>query len=226
MELLRKYMKKKGIIAGLIVIVLVLALVASYFLRPVSVFQVKHRLSKDSEWKENVKEIKMKNLNEKMGVQLFAVKFEYWDSYFLVNHWDDMELFESKTNKGGFFCQDIDKDGEYEVFYMIRDPYPFGMSYPMIITYGVRDGMFVMESAFHFTGIPCSEWKMTIENGKIFIRNKASIEYPSKYDTEYDMELRYEEDGWACYGEHADEITVEDRIEDYIENGQKSLKDY
>ena len=227
---LGEQMKKKCIISGIVVVLLVFALMISYFLRPVSVFQVKHRLSKDSEWKDGVKEVKLEELNEKMGVQLFVVKTEYQDNYFLVSHWDDIHLFGSSFNEGDFFCRDIDKDGEYELFYMIYNPVA-GMPYPMIFTYGVRDGMFVLESAFEFIGFQSHYGKMcSDEKGKFYIRHekdaKKSYKYDTEYDTEYDMEFRYEEDCWRCYGDHADEINVIDVTKQYLgENYQSSLKD-
>ncbi len=220
-------MKKKCIISGIVVVLFVFALVISYFLRPVSVFHVKNRLSKDSEWKDGVKEVKLNELNEKMGVQLFVVKTEYQDDYFLVSHWDDIHLFGSSFNKGEFFCRDIDKDGEYELLYMIYNPVT-GMSYPMIFTYGVRDGMFVLESVSEFIGFHSHYAKMCLEEkGRFYIRHEKDAKKSYQYDTEYDMEFRYEEDGWHCYGDHADEIKVIDVTQQYLgENYQFSLKDF
>ena len=216
-------MRKKYLICLVAVCILFLGIAigsfCNYILYPVSVENVKSRLSYDSEWKDNIIEVKIDNL-DKMGVQLFCAFDQYPQAYFLVNHFSDICLMDGSTIRGDLICQDYNGDGEYELLYMSQHA-PASFTTPYLYVYKVKDGKIQLISVTHFKGQPGHEWKLISKDGELFIQNEC---YP-----EYDMYVKYENGAWKVEGERAEEIEIYDNTEYYQTESKESkwrLKDF
>lgn len=223
--------KKIGIIACIVLILILISGIWVYISQPMSKKDVLRRVSHEEGAKYKAREIKIDNLQEKMGLQLFRVNRKNAEMgsvklFFLANRLYSSCLtcfFEDQF--GDAVCADYDGDGKYEFLYVGVSPLTSGVVQPTLYIYGMKGKSIQMEGVYNIednTGYINHYALKGGEDDKIYIYDEWEIES--------ETEIIYKDGKWNFTGKRSQMLELED-ITDYVKEyndkySLKSLSDY
>ena len=219
-------MKKKHRIILMGLILLIMIPYIWYIRQPMSKKDVLKRVSHEKGATYKAKEIKVHDLQEKMGVQLFQIEREdeigSGISYFLADRLYSIGLLSFIEDQfGDFVCTDYDGDRKYEFMYVGSYPFTSGLVLPTLYVYEVKGMKIRMESAY----IVGDESGYALKGGE---DNKLYI-YDVR-DAKSDTEIKYSGGKWSYSGKLSQMLEFEDITDEIKENATgyvpKNLREF
>lgn len=177
---------------------------------PVTVAMVAKKLPKGSPWREDIKEIEVDNLHNKMGLQLFQLQSGDARAFFLVNRFQFSEPIDFSGDSENCCCMDYDNNGQWEFLYLSNNPMR-SFCVPQIYIYELHGGKIYLEAVYSLEGANSYVDKPILsmqKDGNLYIN--FDEERP-----ENNVYIQYNKGKLFCYRENGKILDVMDDTEAY-----------
>ncbi|MCH5266815.1 MAG: hypothetical protein J1E62_00610 [Lachnospiraceae bacterium] len=209
---------KRFIIILVIIFLIVIPCIFVYMQQPVSSKDVLKRVSHDNGATYKAKEMKVNNLQEKMGMQLFQVERNNDEmgsvaGYFLVNRMNSRGLMcFIEDEYGDCVCADYDGDGKYEFLYVGCLPLT-NAPHSILYVYETKGNKIWMDGAYWIKDNSGHIIKFTLKGGK---NNKIYLYGAENEDSDTEFSCR---DGiWNFTGKLSSTLELENITDKLKEN--------